>query len=160
MQNTADFLDALRAKLKLPSDGRLADYLGMHRQHVSHYRQLNGTFSDEMSLRIAEILELDGAYVMACMHHQRAKLPEVKAAWNHAAKMLGGVAATIAMLAILPHYLPQDNGVNALLVDITAGDDVYYVKHLLSAPLPAVLAWLTLIMALLVYPGASHDLQR
>lgn len=98
MKTTADFLDALRVKLNLPSDGQLADYLGMHRQHISRYRTLGGTFDDETSIRIAEILEVKPAFVMACMHYQRAKNPKVRDAWQY----LGGLAAALAVVALLP----------------------------------------------------------
>lgn len=105
MKTTADFLDALRAKLSLSSDGQLAAHLGIHRQYISRYRNNVISFDDEMSLRVAEILEIDGSYVMACMHHQRAKNPEVKAAWKHTAEALYGLAAALAGLAVLP-FLP------------------------------------------------------
>lgn len=102
MKNTSDFLDALRVKLDLPSDNALGKYLGIHRQTISHYRTLNGSFDDEMSIRVAEILEIESAFVMACMHHQRAKNPKVKAVWEWTAHHLGGLAAALAVLAIIP----------------------------------------------------------
>lgn len=102
MQNTAQFLDALRAKLDLPSDGRLADKLGMHRQHISRYRTLEGTFDDEKSYLVAEILEIDPAYVIACMHHQRAKEPKIKAVWERMAVAMAAVAAVLVAVVGLP----------------------------------------------------------
>lgn len=102
MENTSDFLDALRVKLDLPSDGRLAVYLGMQRQYMSKYRTLGHTFDDAMSLRVADILEIDPAYVLACMHHQREKNEEVKKVWERLAKRLSAVAAVLAVLAVLP----------------------------------------------------------
>lgn len=104
MKTTSEFLDALRVKLELPSDGRLADYFGMHRQYMSRYRQNVCTFDDEMSIRVAEILEVKPAFIMACMHYQRAKNPKVKDAWQY----LGGLAAALALVAILPFiHLPE-----------------------------------------------------
>ena len=100
MKTTADYLDAMRVKLDLPSDGRLAAYLGIHRQYISRYRNNVISFDDEMSIKVAEILGLESTYVMACMHYQRAKQPEVKKAWAHAAEMLYGLAATV-LLAVL-----------------------------------------------------------
>jgi hypothetical protein len=110
MKTTADFLDALRVKLNLNSDGKLADYLGMHRQHVSRYRTMGGTFDDEMCIRVAEILEIEPAFVMASMHHQRAKNPKVKAVWEWTAQHLGGLAAALAVLAVLPFGLDNLSG--------------------------------------------------
>lgn len=120
MKTTADFLDALRAKLDLPSDNALGKYLGIHRQHISHYRNLRGTFDDETSIRIAEILGEKPAFVMACMHHQRAKNPEVKAAWKHTAEMLYGLAAALAFVALLPGISIPDSGL--ILAGFTGAD--------------------------------------
>ena len=103
MKTTADFLDALRIKLDLPSDGRLADYLGMHRQHISQYRTLNGTFGDELSLKVADLLEMDPAYVMACMHAQREKNADVRKVWERIANMAvaASVVGFVAGLALI-----------------------------------------------------------
>lgn len=105
MQNTAQFLDALRAKLDLPSDGRLADHLGMHRQHISRYRTLGHTFDDETSMTIADILEIDPAYIIACMHHQRAKEPKVKAVLERMAVAMTAIAAVLVAVVGLPDQM-------------------------------------------------------
>lgn len=86
MKTTADFLDALRVKLEVPSDYALGTKMQMHRQQMSRYRTLNSTFDDAMSLRVAEILELEPAFVVACMHHQRAKEPAEKTLWQNIAE--------------------------------------------------------------------------
>lgn len=112
METTADFLDALRVKLNLPSDGRLAVYFGMQRQHLSKYRTLGHTFDDAMSLRVADILELDPAYVLACMHHQRAKQAEVKQVWERLAKRLA-VAAAVMGVAVLGPDILSASGLDA-----------------------------------------------
>lgn len=119
MKNTADFLDALRVKLDLPSDGRLADYLGMHRQHVSRYRTLGGTFDDEMSMRVADILETDPAFVVACMHHQRAKREDEKKLWQRIATTMTGIAAALAVFAILPTAQLPASEFNATFMGFT-----------------------------------------
>lgn len=46
MKTTAYYLDALRVKLDLPSDNRLASHLGIHRQYISRYRNNAVTFDD------------------------------------------------------------------------------------------------------------------
>jgi len=94
MRTTADFLDLLRVELQLDSDGQLAKYFGVKRQMISRYRTNAGSFDDLLSLRVAEILDLDGAYVMACMHYQREERPTVKNAWKHTAEVLYGMAAS------------------------------------------------------------------
>lgn len=109
MKTTADFLDALRVKLNLPSDGQLADYLGMHRQHISRYRTLGHTFDDSMSMRVADLLETDPAFVVACMHAQRAKNSEEKKLWERIATSMAGVAAALVVIAVLPFIALPSN---------------------------------------------------
>ena len=102
MKNTADFLDALRVKLNVPSDYAVAKYMGMHRQHMSRYRKLHGTFDEVMCLKIADILETDPAYVVACMHYQREKNETVKKLWANMAARLAPACAAFAAAAIVP----------------------------------------------------------
>lgn len=113
MKTTADFLDALRVKLDVPSDYALGAKLGMHRQHISRYRTLHSTFDDAASMRIADILEIDPAFVVASMHAQRAKRSEEKKLWERIAASMTGVAAALVMFAILPAgTLPYVDGIS------------------------------------------------
>jgi hypothetical protein len=98
MQNAADFLDALRVKLELDSDGQLGRYFGIKRQHISKYRTGHHTFDDAMACRVADLLELDHAYVLACMQYHRSKVPAAKSAWLHVAAMVGGSAASLVLV--------------------------------------------------------------
>lgn len=156
MKTTADFLDSLRAKLDLPSDGQLAERLGMHRQYMSKYRTLSHTFDDAMSLRVAEILEIDGSYVMACMHHQRAKAPEVKAAWKHTAEVLGGLAAMLAMVALLPFLELPANGLKS-----SFDNNAYYAsQNIHYANIAICLIFFGVITLLVFYKGKPDDSKR
>jgi hypothetical protein len=104
MKNTADFLDALRVKFDLPSDGALGRFLGItHRQQMSWYRNMRGTFDDELSLKVADLLELDPAYVVACMHAQREKNDQVRKVWERIASMAvaASVVFAVAGLALI-----------------------------------------------------------
>ncbi|HJV86930.1 MAG TPA: helix-turn-helix domain-containing protein [Noviherbaspirillum sp.] len=80
--NTAEYLDALRAKLDLPSDYALQKVLGVTKQQVSRYRKGHDVFSDEVALRVAEFLGRHPGLVMLDMHRERAKTPESKALWQ------------------------------------------------------------------------------
>lgn len=135
MKNTADFLDDLQKKLGVESDYAVGKLLGIHRQQLSHYRLLKGAFDDEMCIRVAEILEIEPAFVMASMHHQRAKNPKVKAAWEWTAQHLGGLAAALAVLAIIP-FVPDNlsGGTDwlsspALLVGFVAPRSMYIMSN-------------------------------
>lgn len=116
MKTTAQFLDLLRLKLDLPSDGQLADHLGMHRQHVSRYRTLNGTFDDAMAMRIADILGTDPAFVVACMHAQRAKRTEEKKLWERIADSMAAIAAVLVLTVTLYPTASPTSPENGLLL--------------------------------------------
>lgn len=140
MKTTADFLDAMRAKLDLPSDGKLADYLGMHRQHVSRYRVLGGSFDDEMSIRVADILDIDAAYVVACMHYQRTKVASEKKLWERIAETMAGVAAALVVVMFMPAVGQFDNTeiMRASLIAATTavqGADSLYIMRISALPL-------------------------
>lgn len=148
MKTTADFLDDLQKKLDVKSDYAVGKLLGIHRQQLSHYRLLKGAFDDEMCLRVAEVLEIDGAYVMACMHHQRAKNPEVKAAWKHTAEMLYGLAASFLVIAVslTLTYGVSGSDHSPALLGLTSADS--WALYIMSNPLPippAILAPLALL---------------
>jgi transcriptional regulator with XRE-family HTH domain len=125
MKTAADFLDDLRAKHRLTSDYQVAKLLGMERQQVARYRKARSTFDDTTAARIAEFLEIDAAYVAACMNAQRAQTEKARAMWEKAAKVLGSTAAAVLVfacaLALAPDSLTA--GAAAFVVN-----DVYYVK--------------------------------
>lgn len=102
MKTTADFLDALRVKLDLPSDGRLAAFLGIHRQYLSRYRRNVITFDDEMAMKVADLLDTDPAYVVACMHAQRAKTVKEQKLWERIATLSAGITVCLVLSAALP----------------------------------------------------------
>lgn len=78
---TSEYLDMVRAKLSLPSDYALQKPLGITKQQISNYRTGRESFSDAMVLRVAEICQMDAVKVLLDMHIERAKTPEVRAAW-------------------------------------------------------------------------------
>jgi len=96
---TVEFLDALIAKLhaegKIPrrSDNAIAGLLGVKRQTISHYRNKNVDLSDEVAMRVADLLEMNRLYVISCMHAQREKSDKVKTFWKVTAQQIGTAAA-------------------------------------------------------------------
>ena len=110
MKTTADFLDAFRIKFDVDSDFKAMAALGIkHRQQISRYRTLQTTFDDDLAMRIADILETDPAFVVACMHHQRAKHQAEKNLWERIAGLTAGIAAVLIGVAILPYPLHLDS---------------------------------------------------
>lgn len=101
MQTTTQFLDAVKIKTGVDSDYALAKLLGVTRAAVSNYRHrpISSGFSEAAALRVAELLEIDPAYVIACSLAQRAKRPAMRKLWEGVAKKVAG--ATVLMLAAL-----------------------------------------------------------
>lgn len=79
--NTPEYLDAVREKLQLPSDYALQKPLGVSKAQVSRYRNNLDSFSDGIAIRVAAVCGLPAEKVLIDMHMERAKTPEVRAAW-------------------------------------------------------------------------------
>ncbi len=100
-KTTNEFLDAISAKAGGASDYRLAQLLGCSKQIISSYRHKGVAFGDEIAIRAAGILGLDPAYVVMCVHRERAKTEAEKALWASMLERLGGLAASILVVAVL-----------------------------------------------------------
>lgn len=98
-------LELLRAKLGGVTDYRLAKVLGIAQQTISTVMVNGGTLSDENAVKLALELDLPPAYVIICMHWQRAKDAATRNAWQDAAsKVLK--ASCFFFAGFLAHYLP------------------------------------------------------
>jgi DNA-binding XRE family transcriptional regulator len=82
MKTTNEYLDAVKAKLALPSDYALAKVLGVTPQSMTQYRSGRSSFGVETAVRVGEILELDVHAVYADGQIERAKKPEVSDFWR------------------------------------------------------------------------------
>ncbi|OFZ68082.1 MAG: hypothetical protein A2V79_08455 [Betaproteobacteria bacterium RBG_16_56_24] len=109
MKTTVEFLDTVRAKHGLTSDYQLSKYLNCTRGAISSYRTGRTYLDEEMACKVAADLEMESSYVLACIASERAKQPEVKAAWKHAADVLYGLAAVLAMVTVLPFIALPSN---------------------------------------------------
>lgn len=69
MDTTQTLLDALKNKLQLRSDYALAKYLGVTGVTMLRWREGKG-MSDANAVRVAKLLEMEPAYVLACMGAQ------------------------------------------------------------------------------------------
>ncbi len=102
MKTTLEFIADVKAKFGIDSDYAAAKILGVSKMTLSSYRNGKSHLGDEAACKVAELLNLDSSYVMACIASERAKKPEVKAAWKHAAEVLHGLAAALVVIAALP----------------------------------------------------------
>ena len=71
--NTNEYLDAVKAKLSLPSDYALAKHLGVARESVAQYRSGRSALGIETSMKVGEYLGIDGHAVYANGQIERAK---------------------------------------------------------------------------------------
>lgn len=113
MNTTNDFLNAVKAKTGAVSDYALAPKIGLTKQMISRYRLKKDYFSDEYCLKVAEILEIDPAIVIAAIHAERAKNESEKRVWTDIFERLGGVAAALVVSVSLnttPAPLKADKG--------------------------------------------------
>lgn len=103
MKTTADYIDALRVHFNVDSDFSAMSRIGVkHRQQVSQWRKLHGAFGEELSIKIADTLDLDRAEVLLNMQIQKEKNVVIKKIWERIATTASGIAAALSIIAILP----------------------------------------------------------
>ena len=90
MKTSKDFAREIRENYGVRgvlSDYALAKLLNITRSAISsHTTGRRSVFADETGQRIAELLDLDPAYVLACLAAERAKRPDVRATWQRVAE--------------------------------------------------------------------------
>ena len=149
-QTTDQYIDALRVKFGVESDFAAMSRLGVnHRQQVCEWRKLRGSFSDELCGKVAESLNLDHAYVMACMRVQREKNEKLKAIWLRIANLTAGLAAVLVLAVSLSlGIIPTDQmqyGLIALSTGFLGGGGLYIMSNCLFTYWPL---WLVLCVSL------------
>lgn len=97
MKTTAEYLDAVKAALNLPSDYALAKYWGVSKQDVSEYRAGKRTLGEDRAIAVAAILGIDPAEPLIASHAERAKSDQAKEVWTALFARIEG------FLSLLPH---------------------------------------------------------
>src|SRR5258708_6209992 len=98
---TTDFLDAVRARHRLPSDYRLAKFPGVPPTTISGYRLGRSLMHAAVGLKIAAAADLGPGDVLVAIAIEREKRVEVKTAWQRVAKRLAGTVALVLIGASL-----------------------------------------------------------
>jgi hypothetical protein len=80
--NTIEYLKAAKRRLVIESDYALAQRLELTRSAVSKMQLGHNGMSDETAVKIAGILKLSPAMVLADAHAEREKNPEIQAIWR------------------------------------------------------------------------------
>ena len=81
MLTTVEFLEMLQAKLGHCSSYRLSVVLETSHQALANYQKGIRPMDDRIALKVASLLDLSPAYVLACAHAEREKDSAVIAAW-------------------------------------------------------------------------------
>lgn len=105
MRSTQELLDGLRALAG--SDRKASALVGVSQPVFSEWRTGKTWPSDERAARIAELLQLDAAYVLAVVNGERAKSKETRATWRRMADAFAK-AAGIAAVAVAPALTSPD----------------------------------------------------
>lgn len=100
MKTTNEYLDELKNKLELESDGDLARWLKCSRQQVSQYRHNIRPLEELHAFTIEEALQLPRGEVLAANRIERAKTEQERQAWQNFMKRLRTAAATVALTAV------------------------------------------------------------
>lgn len=90
MKTSIEFMEDVKALYCLPSDYALAKKIGLSQQAVGKYRKFGTSFDDTTALRVASLLKIEPAVVVASAHAQRAKTPEEKTVWATIYQRLSG----------------------------------------------------------------------
>lgn len=123
MKTTAEFLNEIKIKYNLKSNYALAKLMQQTETSISRWIHGRTTLSDESALQVADLLEIDPAYVVACVHAERAS-DKTRKIWERMATLTAGLAA----LVILSVTVPQSGHESALFAAFTGSYPVYYVK--------------------------------
>ncbi|HEY8085315.1 MAG TPA: DUF3693 domain-containing protein [Methylophilaceae bacterium] len=124
MNTTIDYLDAVKIRHGVVSDYALAKILGISQPTISNYRVKLSPMDDKVCIRVAELLKIEPAAVLASVHIDRAKSEDEKKVWKSIYDRVGGIAASVAIATLLFSAYPASSKASDLMV----GNNVYYVK--------------------------------
>lgn len=129
MKTTIDFLNAVKASQGLTSDYQLAKFLGVTASSISLSMSGRTYLGDEMALKVAEVLKIDPAQIVASVHYERAKKAEEKAVWKGILERLGGIAASVFIGLALWYFAPEASADPALfLAGLIGAENIHYTK--------------------------------
>ncbi|MBB5543541.1 DUF3693 domain-containing protein [Paraburkholderia fungorum] len=101
MKTTGEYLDAVKAKLDLPSDYATAKALGVTRASVSKWR-LGHSVPDELACaKIADIIGVEPIEVIAASQFERSKDENARKLWESIWGKAAGATVASLMLAVV-----------------------------------------------------------
>lgn len=79
---TIDYMNQVKRRLEIESNYALAKALGITQQAVGAMMSGKTTMGDATALKVADILKIQRALVLADVHAEREKNPELAAVWR------------------------------------------------------------------------------
>ncbi|WP_244126221.1 hypothetical protein [Burkholderia gladioli] len=108
MKTSVEYLDAVKARLDLPSDYATAKVLGLTRAAVSKQRSGQSAFDDLTAVRVAEILGIDPIEVIAAANAERARDDDARRTWERLwGKATGAVATAVLAAGVITAAAPS-----------------------------------------------------
>jgi DNA-binding XRE family transcriptional regulator len=101
---TVEYLDAVKAKLDIPSDYALAKVLGIARESVNAFRSGRSAMGIETCMKVGEILRVDGHAVYAHGQIERAKNAQISDFWREISEKFSASFKTL-----LPGFGPRQH---------------------------------------------------
>jgi hypothetical protein len=133
MKTVDELLDGVKSRRSIPSDYKLAAYLGVVPGAVKHWRHGRSLPDARVAARIAAELEMDPDVLVAELEAQRAQTAETRELWHRiATRLQGGTVhgVVLAGLVALGFITTPPNAVAAVtdLQSANSRGSVYYVK--------------------------------
>lgn len=91
MLTTTDWIFAAKSALGLASDYSIAKHLHIAKTTVSNYQSKKNNLDEETAGKIAEILGINPAIIVASAYHARAKTDAQKQVWQDMYQAVGGL---------------------------------------------------------------------
>lgn len=105
MLTTQTAIELLREKYDNCTDYRLAKILGVSRQTVMKWRDGIHSVDDKNAIKFADLLSIDGHYLLSCIQAERAN----KSSNDTAAKMWSDIASMVAQQTGQTAFMSQSN---------------------------------------------------
>ena len=88
MLKTTQILDLIKEKYELTSDYQLYKFTGWGQSSISNYRTKPQFMNEKHCVQAAQLLDLPEGFILACVAAERAKVKEIKLAWENTAALL------------------------------------------------------------------------
>ncbi len=125
---TKDYIELIKQEKNLPSNYAVARHFGLSPSTLTNYSKGNTCFSDEIALKVASELGLNAGIVLADMHAEREKNPDLQGAWAQVARSLqqATAAAFVCVMLSIPTPSAEASTLNGL--NFSTLHSIYYAN--------------------------------